>query len=64
MKYGFGVPTRGPMANPRDIAAMAAKGEALGFDTVFVNDHIVVPRDVDSRYPYSGSGAWPGGRVR
>ena len=61
MKYGFGVPTRGPMANPRDIAAMAAKGEALGFDTVFVNDHIVVPRDVDSRYPYSGSGAWPGG---
>lgn len=62
MKYGFGVPTRGPMANPKDISAIAAKGEELGFDTVFVNDHIVVPHDVDSRYPYSDSGEWPGGR--
>jgi len=62
MKYGFGVPTRGPMANPQDISAIAAKGEELGFDTVFVNDHIVVPHDVDSRYPYSDSGEWPGGR--
>ncbi|MDA0661479.1 MAG: LLM class F420-dependent oxidoreductase [Proteobacteria bacterium] len=61
MKYGFGVPTRGPMANPRDITAMAKKGEELGFDVVFVNDHIVVPRDVGSRYPYSDSGEWPGG---
>lgn len=61
MKFGFGVPTRGPMANPRDISIMAAKGEELGFDTVFANDHIVVPRDVDSRYPYSNSGEWPGG---
>lgn len=61
MKYGFGVPTRGPMANPRDITAMAKKGEELGFDVVFVNDHIVVPRNVGSRYPYSDSGEWPGG---
>ena len=63
MNYGFGVPTRGPLANPADITTLAREGEALGFAFVFVNDHIVVPRRTDSRYPYSQSGAWAGGRT-
>lgn len=61
MKFGFGVPTRGPLANPADIAAIATAGEELGFAIVTVNDHVVVPRDVGSRYPYSQSGDWAGG---
>ena len=28
-----------------------------------VNDHIVVPRDIGSRYPYSQTGDWAGGRT-
>jgi len=63
MKFGFGIPTRGPLANPRDIDALAAKGEAMGFSTAFVNDHIVVPGDIGSRYPYAKSGQWPGGQT-
>ena len=62
MKFGFGVPTRGPLATPRDISEIARTGEAVGFATVYVNDHIVVPRDIASRYPYSETGAWAGGR--
>lgn len=62
MKFGFGVPTRGPLATPADIGEIARAGEALGFATAYVNDHIVVPRTIGSRYPYSESGEWAGGR--
>lgn len=60
MQYGFNIPTRGPLAKPDDIAAIARHGEALGFDYVLVPDHIVIPRSIDSRYPYSATGAFPG----
>lgn len=62
MKFGFGVPTRGPLATPADITEIARTGEALGFATAYVNDHIVVPRTIGSRYPYSETGDWAGGR--
>jgi hypothetical protein len=31
MEFGFGVPTRGPMATPESMAALARQGEQLGF---------------------------------
>jgi len=62
MEFGFGVPTRGPLATPEDITDIAAAGEAMGFSHVYVNDHVVVPRAVGSKYLYSDTGDWPGGR--
>jgi probable F420-dependent oxidoreductase len=62
MKFGFTVPTRGPLATRESIKAIMEKGEALGFAYATVNDHIVVPKDVASRYPYSEGGDWAGGR--
>lgn len=62
MNFGFDIPTRGPLASPEDITAIARMGEALGFGTAYVNDHIVIPRDISSRYPYSEEGDWAGGR--
>lgn len=56
MKYGFGVPSRGAAATPENIVAIAEWGEALGFDYVFATDHLVIPRDVSSRYPYNEEG--------
>jgi probable F420-dependent oxidoreductase len=41
---------------PDDIAAIAGAGEDLGFDIIATTDHIVVPRSIESRYPYSDSG--------
>ena len=61
MKFGFSVPTRGPLANPESIAALARKGEELGFGFVSVSDHVVIPRDIKSRYPYSETGEFGGG---
>ena len=60
MKFGFTVPTRGRLADPDSITRIVREGEALGFDFASVNDHIVVPRTIDSTYPYSESGAWQG----
>ena len=37
---------------------MAEAAERLGYGFISVNDHIVVPRDIASRYPYSESGEW------
>jgi len=60
MDFGFSMPTRGPLANKRDLVEIARAGEALGFSYLAIPDHILVPRQIDSRYPYSQEGDWPG----
>ncbi len=60
MDFGMSVPTRGPMANAADIGAIAKQAEALGFRYLAIPDHLVVPRRIASRYPYSQTGDWPG----
>ena len=60
MRYGFYLPTRGGAATSEGISAIVARGEALGFDSVVVADHIVFPTAIHSRYPYTVSGAFPG----
>ena len=58
MEFGFGAPSRGPLASVDNMVALAQKGEELGFEIVTVSDHVVVPNDIDSVYPYSESGAF------
>ena len=58
MEFGFGAPSRGPLATVGNMVALAQKGEELGFEIVTVSDHIVVPNDIDSIYPYSETGAF------
>src|SRR5712692_7971906 len=58
MEFGFGLPTRGPMATPQNLATLAHRGEELGFAIVSVSDHIVIPREIASVYPYNESGAF------
>ncbi|MGQ4806678.1 FMNH(2)-dependent dimethylsulfone monooxygenase [Candidatus Entotheonellaceae bacterium PAL068K] len=62
MEFGFGVPTRGPMATPESLAALAQQGEALGFAIISVSDHIIIPKHIASTYPYNESGAFTGGQ--
>ena len=61
MEFGFGVPTRGPLSSPENMVTLATKGEEMGFDIVSVSDHIVIPRSIDSVYPYNESGQYAGG---
>ena len=60
MDFGFSIPGRGPLATREGIRALASRGEELGFACLGVPDHIVVPRNIDSRYPYSPTGSCPG----
>jgi probable F420-dependent oxidoreductase len=60
MDVGLTIPTRGPLATPDNVATLMHRAEELGFDHLSVSDHLVVPRNIESRYPYSESGAWPG----
>ena len=60
MDIGMTIPTRGPLAEPEVIVQLARRAEELGFAYLAVPDHIVVPRKIDSRYPYSASGDFPG----
>jgi len=61
MLIGFDLPTRGALASPDTIARLAVEGEAMGFDYLTVSDHIVIPRDIEARYPYSVTGEFPSG---
>ena len=58
MEYGFSVPTRGPLATMEDISSIVTAGEELGFYIAGVSDHIVIPRDISSVYPYSEDGVF------
>ncbi|MBV8751340.1 MAG: TIGR03619 family F420-dependent LLM class oxidoreductase [Hyphomicrobiales bacterium] len=41
------------------MARLAVEGEAIGYDYACVSDHVVEPRDIRSRYPYSDTGEFP-----
>lgn len=60
MQYGLTLPGRGPLATPDNLAMLTQRGEALGYDMVLAGDHIVVPKAIDSTYPYTEDGAFPG----
>ena len=60
MKYGFALSGRGPLAEPDALAAIARRGDELGFEWILTGDHIVVPNSIDSTYPYTEGGDFPG----
>jgi len=60
MDVGLTIPTRGPLATAEGVAALARRAGELGYAHLAVPDHVVVPRSIDSRYPYSASGEFPG----
>ena len=49
----------GPTAGPVAVRTLVQRAETLGFDTVWLADHIVLPRHVRSSYPYAAGGVSP-----
>jgi probable F420-dependent oxidoreductase len=60
MRYGFYLPTRGQTATPEALETLVQRGEALGFSSVMIADHVVFPVSIHSKYPYTVTGAFPG----
>ncbi len=61
MQIGFNAPTTGKLIDPDSLLAIVTEGETLGFDYVTISDHIMVPRNLDSKYPYTDTGEFPAG---
>ena len=61
MKFGFSITGRGPLTASDAVSAMARRAEELEFDLVLAPDHLVVPKNIDSIYPYTEGGEFPGG---
>ncbi len=65
MEFGIALPGRGPLAKPDQVLKIAAKADALGYASIFVTDHVVLPSSMArSVYPYSPTGQLPGGAAQ
>jgi probable F420-dependent oxidoreductase len=58
MKIGI-VPINVGVFEPEQVAELARKAEAVGAESVWTFEHVIVPVDYASRYPYSSSGKMP-----
>jgi probable F420-dependent oxidoreductase len=60
VQIGVHLPHVGPQATRATLIEFAQRMEALGYDSLWVSDHVVIPRQYESRYPYHPSGrlAW------
>jgi len=65
VEFGISLPGRGPLAKPDQVLSIAAKADALGYASIFVTDHVVLPASMArSVYPYSATGQLPGGAAQ
>lgn len=61
MRFGVIFANVGPFATPEGAKAIATAAEATGFDSLWTVEHVLVPADYESTYPYDPSGRMPGG---
>jgi probable F420-dependent oxidoreductase len=56
MKFGLRYASLGKYSNGPAAVELAKAAEEAGFDSIWTVEHVVVPRDYQSKYPYSPSG--------
>ena len=59
MRFGVHLVAAGQMVEGDKIARVARQEEELGYDSLWVSDHIVFPTELTSPYPYSPDGKLP-----
>jgi probable F420-dependent oxidoreductase len=59
VEFGCHLPVFGPGATRAALLEFARGMEQLGYDSLWVSDHVVVPWTIASRYPYKESGDFP-----
>jgi probable F420-dependent oxidoreductase len=59
MKFGCHLPMYGPVGTRHGVVTFARRMEALGYDSLWASDHVVIPHRITSRYPYSPTGTFP-----
>jgi probable F420-dependent oxidoreductase len=61
MKLGLMFVNSGPFSSPDLLAHLAQKAEECAFESIWTVEHVVIPKDFKSPYPYSKDGKIPGG---
>ena len=61
LRIGAKLPNSGSVALDRGVPELARTLEEAGFDSLWVSDHVVLPREMRSRYPFADDGraTWP-----
>jgi probable F420-dependent oxidoreductase len=59
MRFGVHLVAAGGMVEGEKITRVASHAEALGYDSLWVSDHIVFPSTMSTSYPYSPDGKLP-----
>ena len=58
MEIGLHLPSAQPAADAASILRVAREAESLGFDAVWMFDHLFTPSALESLYPYSKDGSY------
>ena len=61
MKFGITGVGSGSTARPELLTQVAKKAEELNFESVWIPEHLAIPVSINSPYPYSEDGKFPGG---
>ena len=59
VEFGCHLPVYGPAATRETLLAFARRMEALGYDSLWASDHVVIPWSIASKYPYNETGDFP-----
>src|SRR4026207_212927 len=59
MKIGCHLPVSGPVGTRDNVIAFARRIEALGYDSLWASDHVVLPHRMTTPYPYNPTGQFP-----
>ncbi|MFN8497950.1 MAG: TIGR03619 family F420-dependent LLM class oxidoreductase [Anaerolineae bacterium] len=58
MELAVRIPASGPFGNAETLTRLARWADELGYHSVWVSDHVVLPHHVASPYPYAADGRW------
>jgi len=59
IQFGWSLQGRGLLAGREAITTLAKRADALGYDSVWVTDRLVIPTAGTTSYPYSATGGFP-----
>jgi len=58
MRFGFPIPTRGSLGTLDTIRRLGRAADEYQYDSIWITDHIVIPKTTQSKYPYSADGSF------
>jgi len=59
MQFGLALPSAGTTVSGHNLSTFAQRAEALGFESLWCGDNIVLPTAGTSQYPYTADGSFP-----